>query len=173
MIYKGIMHSAKAVANYFLRKGRETPDVPPIDALKIQKLLFYANGWHLAHLDDVLFEEDIEAWPYGPVVRDIWVEFQDFGNDVITREAQSIDYFTNTISTPEVSDPKTIELLNSVWDNYKSFTGIQLSNSTHLAGEPWTIMYERLGKNLKNKPVMPSEFLKNCFKQKLGVINPQ
>ena len=63
--------SAAAVANEFLALGEKEPRFPPIDQLKLQKLLFYAHAWHLAIKKAPLFDEDFEAWPWGPVVRDI------------------------------------------------------------------------------------------------------
>ena len=33
--------------------------------LKLQKLLYYMQGFHLAVFDTPLFDEDIEAWQYG------------------------------------------------------------------------------------------------------------
>ena len=36
--------------------------------LKLQKLLYYMQGFHLAFFDEPFFNESIEAWTYGPVV---------------------------------------------------------------------------------------------------------
>ncbi|MDA0665038.1 MAG: DUF4065 domain-containing protein [Proteobacteria bacterium] len=67
--------TAAAVANEFLALQETSPSTTAIDPLKLQKLLFYANAWYLALHDDSLFDEDIEAWPWGPVVRNIYIEF--------------------------------------------------------------------------------------------------
>lgn len=40
--------------------------------MKLQKLLYYCQGWHLAWDGEALFGERIEAWANGPVVRDIY-----------------------------------------------------------------------------------------------------
>lgn len=40
--------------------------------MKLQKLLYYCQGWHLAWEGEPLFDEAIEAWANGPVVRDIY-----------------------------------------------------------------------------------------------------
>ena len=40
--------------------------------LKVQKLLYYCQGWHLALNGEPLFAEEIEAWTNGPVVADLW-----------------------------------------------------------------------------------------------------
>lgn len=41
-------------------------------AMKMQKLAYYAQAWHLARTGDPLFEEPIEAWVNGPVVRELY-----------------------------------------------------------------------------------------------------
>jgi uncharacterized phage-associated protein len=42
-----------------------------VDALTLQKLLYYAQAWHLAVTDRPLFEEEFEAWEKGPVVPEV------------------------------------------------------------------------------------------------------
>lgn len=44
----------------------------PVEVGKLQKLLYYAQGWHLAVTDRRLFAEDLEAWAEGPVIRSVW-----------------------------------------------------------------------------------------------------
>jgi uncharacterized phage-associated protein len=44
-----------------------------IGAKKLQKLLYYCQGWHLAWTGRPLFSERIEAWDMGPVVVDQWI----------------------------------------------------------------------------------------------------
>jgi uncharacterized phage-associated protein len=41
-------------------------------AMKLQKLVYYSQAWSIAWDDDALFEEEIEAWQNGPVVRELW-----------------------------------------------------------------------------------------------------
>lgn len=50
------------VAQYILNQAGE------MTAMKLQKLVYYSQAWHLAWTDDVLFDERIEAWRDGPVV---------------------------------------------------------------------------------------------------------
>lgn len=46
--------------------------VGPISAMKLQKLVYYSQAWSLAWDEVPLFEEEIEAWANGPVVRDLF-----------------------------------------------------------------------------------------------------
>jgi len=57
------MATSLDVAEYILQqKG-------PVSSMKLQKLVYYAQAWALALQDGPLFEDTIEAWPSGPVIR--------------------------------------------------------------------------------------------------------
>jgi uncharacterized phage-associated protein len=58
---------AQDVAEYFLTLvDDEAGD--SLSNLKLQKLVYYAQGFHLALTEKPLFDEAIEAWEHGPVV---------------------------------------------------------------------------------------------------------
>lgn len=45
---------------------------PGIGEVKVQKLLYYCQGHHLATFDERLFHERISAFDMGPVVGEVW-----------------------------------------------------------------------------------------------------
>jgi len=45
--------------------------------LKLQKLLYYIQSWHLVFFDKKLFDDDFQAWVHGPVSRKIYDTFKD------------------------------------------------------------------------------------------------
>ena len=40
--------------------------------MKLQKMLYYQQGFHLAYFGTPLFDKDIEAWMFGPVVPSVY-----------------------------------------------------------------------------------------------------
>jgi uncharacterized phage-associated protein len=166
--------SAEAVANEFLKLGWSERNVPSIDQMKLQKLLFYANAWYLAYESRPLFEENFEAWPWGPVLRDIYNKTSKYGSKPIDNLLYeiSIEEINNPpflkIGSQEASlnDSKIKDFIKSVWDVHKHYTGIQLSNSTHEKGEPWTLVKEQYG-SLNGKPTIPAEIIENVYKRKI------
>jgi uncharacterized phage-associated protein len=54
-----VKNSAAAAANWFIDK-KQTGQVD-LTHLKIQKLLYFAQGWHMVHCDIPLFEDNIHA----------------------------------------------------------------------------------------------------------------
>lgn len=146
--------------------------MPPIDQMKLQKLLFYGHGWYLANNDCPLFDDDFEAWPWGPVLRDIYFQTKDFGRKPINNYIPRITVDTSKgklearFDTPKLENTEVRDFLKMIWDVHKRYSGIQLSNSTHAAGEPWTIIKERLG--VENKPTIPTDVIAEVFKKKLA-----
>ena len=69
------MLSCDDAAKYFLAQvSEDAGDL--ISNLKLQKLLYYAQGFHLALYDQPLFPEAIEAWTHGPVVPDLYRHYK-------------------------------------------------------------------------------------------------
>lgn len=170
----GIPTKAAAVANAFFDiQEADNTRFPLIDPMKLQKLLYYAHAWWLAGTDEGLFPEDIEAWPWGPVVRDIYTQFSDFGHEPIfgrraTELARTDDGSLNYRIREPVPVPDNVgNFLRRVWETHKSRTSIQLSNATHRPGEPWAIVKEQYG-SLESKPRIPNELIRDVFKAKLA-----
>lgn len=44
----------------------------PMTAMKLQKLVYYCQAWHLVWEDKPMFPERIEAWASGPIVPDLY-----------------------------------------------------------------------------------------------------
>lgn len=72
------MYDAKDIAKWFLGNiDREAGE--SITHLKLQKLLYYAQAWSLVLYDRPLFRNPIQAWTHGPVVPDVYYEYNDKG----------------------------------------------------------------------------------------------
>src|SRR5260221_11586367 len=55
------------VAAYIIKK------MGPVSAMKLHKLIYYCQAWSLVWDERPLFQEKIEAWANGPVIRDLFV----------------------------------------------------------------------------------------------------
>ena len=66
------------VANWLIEKANNTENGDFITNLKLQKLLYYLQGYYLAVFEKPLFDVEIEAWQYGPVVPNAYYEFNAF-----------------------------------------------------------------------------------------------
>ena len=120
-------HRALDVARYFLLKA-DPDEGELISNLKLQKLLYYAQGFHLALYDRPLFAETVVAWMHGPVVPEVYHEFKHNG-------AEGIPAPTDFEPT-EVFSPETLEFLDEVYDVYGQFSAWKLREMTHRE-PPW------------------------------------
>lgn len=166
--------SAAAAANRFLELAwADGAGAPPVTQMKLQKLLFYAHAWHLALKNAPLFDEDFEAWPWGPVVRDVYIQTLKFGRDPVTEKIKRLvftpgNHLSGRFKAPEVDDSETSSFIQSVWDSHRRFTGIQLSNATHAQGEPWTIIKDAFGGSLDKKPTIPNDLIREVYRRKIS-----
>ncbi|MFZ4703068.1 MAG: Panacea domain-containing protein [Candidatus Methylumidiphilus sp.] len=120
------MLTAKDVAQFFIMKGLDDEE-SGISNLKLQKLLYYAKGFHQAIFDEPLFPEKLWAWTYGPVVPDVYHEYKKYGRGPITE----LEYDP----TPKLDEDQT-ELLNEVWSVLGQFSAWKLRDMSHNE-KPW------------------------------------
>ncbi len=159
---------AMAVANWFLEKSWNDYGKPPCDQMKLYKLVFYAHGWYMGNCHRELFPEDVEAWPHGPVVRDLYIEFKSAGRSPIDHLGKRLEIRDGSAVRVEPKhDGSLNNFFEDIWKAYGNFTGVQLSNMTHSPGEPWTIVAEQYGYDLASKPTIPSEIIEASFEQRV------
>lgn len=99
-----------------------------INHLKLQKLLYYVQAWHLVYTNEPLIDEDFEAWLHGPVLRSVWDYYKRFSimfDDLPCDERYDI----------ELTEEQK-EIIDDVLDEYGEKTGYYLECLTHVE-EPW------------------------------------
>jgi uncharacterized phage-associated protein len=114
----------------------------PITPLKLQKLLYYLDAWHIAKFEKAtLFEELPEAWVNGPVYRVVYDMFKDdfFRNqdipDKCTDETEMSKFLEDLLQKMEISDEQR-KLIYAVLDTYSVFSDEKLVFMTH-SEAPW------------------------------------
>jgi uncharacterized phage-associated protein len=120
------MPRARDVAGYLLSLQDEDAG-DTISNLKLQKLLYYAQGFYLAERGRPLFEEVIEAWPHGPVVPDVYHAFKEHGREALPA---NVGYDEESI------DKNVADFLNEIYRVYGQFSAWKLSKMTH-EEPPW------------------------------------
>lgn len=167
-------YSAKAIANAYLDIAKKNG--AGLTPMKLQKLVYFAQGWYLALMEEKLINEQVEAWKYGPVWESLYHEFKHFGNSTITHPAtetvmQSGEKFLMKLKKVDPpKDPEAIGFLEAVWDAYGAFTSIQLSNLTHKEGTPWE---ETWKPGLPKNTDIPEDSIKQFFQAKIEPANAE
>ncbi|MHC4397242.1 MAG: Panacea domain-containing protein [Planctomycetota bacterium] len=120
------MATAQQVADYFLSLVDEDSG-DTISNLKLHKLLYYAQGLHLALYDKPLFTEQIRAWEHGPVIPPLYHKYKEYGAGSIPKPVGiSFSCFSKEIQ----------DFLNEVWNIFGQFSAWKLRNMTHKE-DPW------------------------------------
>jgi len=97
-----------------------------LDAMSLQKLLYYVQAWHVAITDEPLFGEQVKAWKDGPVVPQVWHERREQASRrAVAQDLHGIDM-----------DELASDLIDLVLRAYGSMSAEELSVLTH-AEEPW------------------------------------
>jgi len=111
------------VADYFIRRAHESGE--PITNLKLQKLVYYAQAWHLALYGEPLVEERFEAWVHGPVSPLLYDRFRAYRWNPIDED----------VAMPTL--PERVRMhLEEVQEAYGGFSAIDLERMTHVE-DPW------------------------------------
>ncbi|MEL6619109.1 MAG: type II toxin-antitoxin system antitoxin SocA domain-containing protein, partial [Pseudomonadota bacterium] len=142
-------YTPQQVANYFLDRADE--EHLPMTQLKLLKLVYIAYGWNLALTGRRLFDEKIEAWQHGPVVKSLYHEFKHFKSSPIIGRSEDVDLDSWDTVEPRIpdEDKETLLILQKVWVSYRRFKGWDLRNKTHEKGGPWSKVYQDGIKGIK------------------------
>lgn len=112
------------VADYLLAESRERGEV--LTNLKLQKLLFYAQAWHLALQGEPLFDEDFQAWVHGPVLPSQYRRFSNYEWRPIVEEVARPHFDTGAIEA----------FLDEIIDVFGTESAVVLEQMTHRE-RPW------------------------------------
>lgn len=149
---KELMLNCYDIAKYFLSLADEDAG-DLISNLKLQKLVYYAQGFHLALYDTELFPEEIEAWTHGPAIPELYFIYQDYGSNGIPVPTD-VDF--------RIYDSQSRELLDEVYQVHGQFSAWKLRNMTH-DEPPWKSVYANSGAG----GVIPKSIMRSFFKTQL------
>jgi len=138
-------YSSFAVANYFIKKANDEGrrDMSP---MKLQKLVYFSHALYLAMTEKPLIDELVQAWDYGPVVASLYHEIKKFGTEHIdelckTYKTDAEGKICNYAEIVDENNEDANKAIEMVWNTFKKHTARQLSNITHLEGNPWDTAY--------------------------------
>jgi uncharacterized phage-associated protein len=142
------MLSARDIAKYFLYRAEK--DEERLSNLKLQKLVYYAQGLHLALYGKPLFNEEIEAWTYGPVIPELYHEYKINGANGIPGD---IEFDLDSI------DQDTRVFLDEIYTVFGQFSAQRLVDISH-SDDCWSL--EAIGNVITHKEM--AEALKKYIK---------
>ncbi|MBI3661669.1 MAG: SocA family protein [Acidobacteria bacterium] len=127
----------------------------PVSNLKLQKLLYYSQAWHLALFKKPLFNDEIEAWVHGPVVPQVFRFYRDYKWASISK-----------------GDPSTLRSnieahLEEVWRAYGHLSGYDLERLTH-SEDPWRQARQGIAPDESSHAVISKESMQRFYASRLN-----
>lgn len=172
-------YSVEKVANSFL----ELADINkrPLTPLQLQKLIYFAQGWHLALLDRPLLNQPFEAYQHGPVLSSLHAELIEYGIEHIPSGYRLVEHVTDEtmplikIDSIPLQDAEAQSIIKFVWDKYSEFDGVKLSAMTHEdrskltepgphVRHPWRTAWKTASEEKLIKKEISNEDIKNYFR---------
>lgn len=147
MAYNAIDIAKKLIIRAVHAKQHET-----LTNMRLQKLLYYQQGYHLAVFNEPLFNEDIEAWMYGPVVPCVYELYKKNGDMGIMPHEGEMEV--------ELSEDEE-NLFSKVFNAYSEYSAYGLMNMTH-AETPWKSVKPKKGS------IITKQAMTDFFKTKIN-----
>lgn len=137
----------------------------PMSHLKLQKLLYYIDAYHLAYFDKPVVEENFEAWVHGPVCREVYNSLRD--KSLLYAEL-GFDNETNPTATIESElTQDQITLINDVLSELSQWTGFQLESATHKE-LPWIEARKGFGPADRCDAIISKETMRDFYKSEMN-----
>jgi uncharacterized phage-associated protein len=134
----------------------------PSNQFKLQKLVYYSDGWHLAYFEQPLVDENFEAWVHGPAIRPLWDYYKKLGG-----------YYTQFHLNPEHSErirdyfnrllrPEQIELIGDVIKEYGDKSAYHLESLSHNEA-PWREARNGYAQSERSAAIISKETMKHYY----------
>lgn len=144
------------VANFFLKiVDRESGST--ITPLKLQKILYYAQGMYLAKFNRELFAEDFQAWAHGPANPAIYSKYKSNGYEAIDEPTEELPYI----------DDETKSFLFDIWKIFGIYDGKFLEELTHKES-PWIDARKKCKDGDNCEEIITKKSMKSFFELKLS-----
>ncbi|MBR1438511.1 MAG: SocA family protein [Synergistaceae bacterium] len=152
------MTTANELARYIISEIKKhmegiQPEEFDVTPLKLQKLLYYCQGYSLALTGKPLFKDKIEAWKYGPVVDSVYQEYKKYNRGIIPYQK---------IEDEEIPDETLQAIVRLVLSDKLRYSGTALAQATHNEA-PWKNNYQASCGILYMNAEIPESEMKDYF----------
>ena len=134
-----MFYPASLIAYAFVKRG--IIEGKSVTQMKLQKMVYFAHGYHLAKYNNPLIEEEFQAWKFGPVIPSIYQTYKLYGSDPIT-DLRLIADITTLEAGLTTLDLAAIDSIDYTWDVTKDLSAADLSAWSHTGGSPWAEAYK-------------------------------
>lgn len=140
------MNTALDIAKYTINKCIKLKR--PVSNLQLQKILYYIQGEYMKkNCGRPLFNDNIEAWRYGPSIPNVYYEYNIYSSSEIIDKQQGNSEIENKIK----------DIINPIIEEKSKMSAWELVRSTHLE-ECWINAFKREENSVINKKDIAKQF---------------
>lgn len=156
-------YDVRALANFALdfadSKGLQLSNIT------INKIIFFLHAWYLAKTGRPLVSAKVEAWEYGPVFRELYSQFKQFGAKPITIRAHRRNPSTAQKEVCEATiAEEDIIFLRPLLNRYVELSAGKLVELSHVRGGPWDQVYNHEGNSNPGMQIS-NELIRSYFEK--------
>ncbi len=138
------MISALDLAKYILKNSNKD-----LSNLELQKTLYFTELDYINKFNKHLIEDDFEAWKYGPVAREVYCEYRNYGANSIDRPEQ--EDLSSNLNKDE------LDVINDAITKCNSETYWNLVEKSHKKGGAWEKSFREDKKEVIKKELIKKE----------------
>lgn len=150
--------SATLLADFILLK------YGPMSHLKLQKLLYYTDAYHLAYFETELIAENFEAWVHGPVCKEVYEALKD-RSKLYSEIGFNGSYNPEELIVKSITEDQ-LDLISQVNNELATWSAIDLESATH-SETPW--LEARMGLNpaAKSNNIISKQTMREFYTKEL------
>lgn len=133
--------------------------------LQLQKLVYFFWCKYMKKYDEYIFDEDFQAWTYGPVIDSLYQKFKHYKSDQIyvdDRDKLGMLSYCRIEKSPDLD--KIMSILDDVINEYGCCTASNLVKKTHVENGPWYKVYNNSCEGEGRGEVISKELIREFVK---------
>ena len=133
--------------------------------LKLQKLLYYVEAYHLAYFGKPVVKENFEAWVHGPVCREVYNSLRDksllYAELGFEKESNPAKIIQSELTEDQIT------LIHDVLSELSQWTGFELESATHKE-LPWIEARRGYGPADRCDVIISKDTMRDFYKSEMN-----
>lgn len=151
--------TASTLSDYFIALSNASGNL--ISNLKLQKLVYYSQAWHLAFFKEPFFNGTFKAWVHGPVLPELYFKYKQFGWKPIEKSIP--EAMLDEIEEKHFTEDQ-FHAVSLVVEEYFGLTAYQLEKLTHNE-DPWILARKGLPSDAVSKEPISNNSMIEYYSQ--------
>jgi len=158
---------ATQLADYIVRYYNSVGDV--ISNKKLNKILYYIQGWHFGYFESAIFNDVPQAWVHGPVYPAVYQKYKWDNNIRVKEEECTPNKLKEQLDSLNINADQK-EFLSSLLVYYSKKSGAELEITTHME-RPWLEARGDLEPHVPSGKEIPLDSIKSYFTERRKKAN--